>query len=206
MRRRQGNEKSHLRNQKKKAVQTDCFLLLLCEADFELHNDIRQPKAAEGVGQRSKNVPVAHFCKRCRPKQGVLRAICDCDTKRLCDDDRAMKNPTSATILCIQNRCQPKKTRCRKASGLFCTHFSQCNFGRCQTLQTPCGWDLNLNNRLFRVDFAIFQSPGLPFFRLFQKNICKQFIHYTTNPQKLQHPRCSVRVLLCFFQKSYKTS
>ena len=90
-----------------------------------------------------------------------------------------LTNPTPATILCIQNRCQPKKTRCRKASGLFCTHFSQCNFGRCQTPKMPCGWDLNLNNRLFRGDFAIFQSPGLPFFRLFQKNICKLFMSKT---------------------------
>ncbi len=32
-------------------------------------------------------------------------------------------NPAPATILCILNGCQPKKTRCRKASGLFCTHF-----------------------------------------------------------------------------------
>ena len=43
----------------------------------------------------------------------------------------------------------------------------------------PCGWDLNLNNRLFRGDFAIFQSPGLPFFHLFQKNICKLFMSKT---------------------------
>ena len=36
---------------------------------------------------------------------------------------------------------------------------------------------LNLNNRLFRGDFAIFRSPGPPFFRLFQK----LFIRLTNN-------------------------
>ena len=43
----------------------------------------------------------------------------------------------------------------------------------------PCGWDLNLNNRLFGGDFAIFQSHNLPFFRYFQKNICKLFVSKT---------------------------
>ena len=42
-------------------------------------------------------------------------------------------NPTPATMLCIQFGCHSRNPRCRKASGLFYTHFSQCNFGRCQT-------------------------------------------------------------------------
>ena len=85
-------------------------------------------------------------------------------------------------ILCILNGCQPKKPGCRKASGLFCTHFSQCDFNRCQTLKTPCGWDLNLNNQLFRGDFAIFQSHNLPFFRYFKKI----FVNYLCLKRGLQ--------------------
>ena len=79
-------------------------------------------------------------------------------------------------MLCIQFGCQPKKTRCRKASGLFYTHFSQCKFGRCQWMKSTCGWDLNLNNRLFRGDFAILQSSGLSFFSFISKNLCKLFV------------------------------
>ena len=107
------------------------------------------------------------------------------DGRRLCDcRGRSLYSTYSRGRLFLQNSSRSfkshlrnhivhpkymptKKTKCRKASGLFCTHFSQCNFGRCQTPKMPCGWDLNLNNRLFRGDFAIFQSPGLPFFRLF---------------------------------------
>ena len=31
----------------------------------------------------------------------------------------------------------PKNPRCHEASGFFCTHFSQCDFNRCQTPKTP---------------------------------------------------------------------
>ena len=56
-------------------------------------------------------------------------------------------SPTPATMLCIQFGCQPPKPRCRKASGLFYTHFSQCNFNRYQTPKSPRRWDLNFNNK-----------------------------------------------------------
>ena len=49
-----------------------------------------------------------------------------------------LSNPTPASILCILNRCQMPKA--------------------------PSEWDLNLNNRLFRGDFTIFNRT-IPFFK-----------------------------------------
>ena len=72
-------------------------------------------------------------------------------------------------ILCILNRCTPQKPRCHKASGLFCTHFLQCNFNRCQSPKSPCGWDMNLNNRLFKGEFCDFLIAESPFFSIFLK-------------------------------------
>ena len=43
---------------------------------------------------------------------------------------------------------------------------------RCQTPKIPCGWDLNLNNRLFREDFAIFFARSSLFFVLMWQSIC----------------------------------
>ena len=163
--------KSHPRNQKDKVAHRATLSFCLWSVNFELPNDRRrrswgsEPKRRRWRMKRGERVR----------KQGVLR--------RMEQDDYvfewAMKNPIPATMLCIQFGCQPKKPRCRKVSGLFYTHFLQCNFGRCKTSKTPCGWDLNLNNRLFRGVCVIFLSHKLPFFHLFQKNICKLFMSKT---------------------------
>ena len=73
--------------------------------------------------------------------------------------------PGGASILCIQNRCHPKKPRCRKASGIFLCLFSKCNFGRCQYRKTPCGWDPNVNNRLLGEILRFFSRTIPPFIK-----------------------------------------
>ena len=128
----------------------------------------------EVVGEQEKTINIVFSKRRSQskePKERVYRATRGDYATRV-----GLSNPTSATILCIQFGCQPQKPRCRKASGLFYTPFSQCNFGRCQWMKSTCGWDLNLNNRLFRGVCETKKSHKLPFFRHFQKifvnNLC----------------------------------
>jgi hypothetical protein len=51
-----------------------------------------------------------------------------------------------------------RKTQMSQGIWAFFFQFSGSDFNRYQTPKMPCGWDLNLNNRLFRGDFEIASS------------------------------------------------
>lgn len=101
---------------------------------FRRHNTIRYLQkqvpfflpsgygVAEGNGAKAPSPMKGLLSGAKRQPRSITRRS---GTEKKCCPTRFMANrwATHATILCILNGCQPKKTRCRKASGLFCTHF-----------------------------------------------------------------------------------
>ena len=62
-----------------------CPFCVGCEAGFAPFRDLRQPQAAEGVGEQVKTAQWAVSTPRYPTKQGVEGAIYNCDAQRLCD-------------------------------------------------------------------------------------------------------------------------
>ena len=80
---------------------------------------------ATGEGKQI-HIRWALFPKRYPTKQGVEGAIYDCNAQRPCDWG-GQRDPTSATMLCIQFGCQHEKPRGEVASGLFVLIFHSVN-------------------------------------------------------------------------------
>ena len=78
----EGNEKSHLRNQKEQDTNGVLFFLL-ASAGFAPFRDLRQPQAAEGVGRQAKRLRWSVLAKPKPPNQGVEEATYDCAAQRL---------------------------------------------------------------------------------------------------------------------------
>ena len=106
---------------------TDGDMFLFTRTEFEW---LWPPaaEAAEGVGF----LRLRRLWRKKKVKKRTSKRSIEPKWRRKCDDlrRRAMKNSTPAIKLCIQNRCQTPKI--------------------------PCGWDLDLNHRLFRGDFVIY--------------------------------------------------
>ena len=69
-------------------------------------------------------------------------------------------------ILAKIKRCQSTFLAKRAEENLFCI------FCRCQMPKSPCGWDLNLNNRFFQGRFCNFLRKIFSFFVLMWQSIC----------------------------------